>query len=238
MESLIGPEVNFKTPTEAPSRKVLNGRYTTLVPLQPSHAKSLFKHLGGEENASLWTYLFQEPFLDYFKFEAAVKSWSTSEDPLYYTVMSGPASDPSAEPVSFMTFMSIVPAHKRIEIGSICFSKKLQKTRQATETFYLLMTEAFEELGYDRLEWKANNLNKPSLKAANRLGFTFEGVFRKHMVVKGRRRDTAWFSITDDEWPVVKGGLEYWLSGANFDQRGNQIRSLIECRDAIQHRRG
>ncbi|KAL3292564.1 GNAT family acetyltransferase [Colletotrichum asianum] len=238
MEQPVGPKCSPGPPALAPSHEHLNGRYTTLVPLQPSHAKPLFEHVGGEKNAHLWTYLFQEPFLEYEDFEIAVKKWSISKDPLFFAVMSGPSTDPSAVPVGFMTYMSIVPDHRRIEIGSVCFGPKLQQTRQATETFYLLMKEAFEEMNYDRLEWKANSLNKPSLKAADRLGFTYEGIFRKHMIIKGRRRDTAWFSITDDEWPVVKGGLESWLSSGNFDKDGNQIKSLSQCRDDFQNRRG
>ncbi|KAF3809589.1 hypothetical protein GCG54_00012875 [Colletotrichum gloeosporioides] len=234
MERQVGPKVSPDGPAEALPRDPLHGRYTALVPLQPSHAKALFKHVGGEENAHLWTYLFPDPYLEYAEFEADVKKWSASKDPLYFTVLSGPASDPSSEPVGFMTYMSIVPAHRRIEIGSICFSQKLQRTRQATETFYLLMKEAFDELKFERLEWKANHLNKPSLAAADRLGFVFEGIFRKHMVIKGRRRDTAWFSITDDEWPVVKGGLESWLSKDNFDEQGNQRKTLKQCRDVFQ----
>ncbi|EQB55521.1 acetyltransferase [Colletotrichum gloeosporioides Cg-14] len=235
MDRPLGPEVSADLPAESPARNSLHGRYTALVPLQPSHAKALYKHVGGEENAHLWTYLFQEPYLKYDHFEADVKKWSASEDPLYFTVMSGPLSDPSSEPVGFMTYMSIVPSHRRIEIGSICFSERIQRTRQATETFYLLMKEALEELKYHRLEWKANHLNKPSLAAADRLGFVFEGIFRKHMVIKNRRRDTAWFSITDDEWPVVKGGLESWLSNDNFDEQGNQRRSLKQCREDIHN---
>ncbi|KAF4814338.1 hypotheticall protein [Colletotrichum siamense] len=237
MDSLLGPKISASALAQTPARDALHGRYTALVPLQPSHAKALFKHVGGKENAHLWTYLFQEPYLDYAKFEADVTAWSKSEDPLYFTVMSAPLSDPSAEPVGFMTYMSIVPAHMRIEIGSVCFSEKLQRTRQATETFYLLMEKAFDNMNYQRLEWKANHLNKPSLSAADRLGFVYEGIFRKHMVIKGRRRDTAWFSITDDEWPVVKGGLESWLSKHNFDEQGNQRKTLKQCRDDFQNRR-
>lgn len=232
----LGPEIPFGPPTELPARTPLDGRYTALIPLDPSHAKALFKHVGGKENAHLWTYLFQEPYLEYETFEADVEAWSKSEDPLYFTVLSGPLSDPSAEPIGFMTYMSIVPSHNRIEIGSICFSDKLKRTRQATETFYLLMERAFDKMNYTRLEWKANNLNKPSLSAADRLGFVFEGVFRKHMAIKNRRRDTAWFSITDDEWPVVKGGLESWLSSDNFDENGNQRKTLKQCRDDVRNR--
>lgn len=170
--------------------------------------------------------------------EEAITEWSqdTSSDRLYYTVLSGPASSPASEPVGMMCYLAIVPSHRRLEIGSVILSSVLQQTRQATEAFYLLIKHAFEDLGYLRVEWKANNLNKPSLKAAERLGFTFEGVFRKHMIIKGRERDTAWFSITDGEWvgeeeeDGVKRGLETWLGDGNFDESGKQKRTLKECR--------
>ncbi|KAF6824961.1 GNAT family acetyltransferase [Colletotrichum plurivorum] len=230
MTQPIGPPASTG-PATFPTREPLHGRYTSVVPLEVSHAKTLFKHVGGQENAHLWTYLFQEPFLDSAKFEEAVTQWSASKDPLYFAVLSAPASDPAAEPVGFLTYMSIVPDHLRIELGSVCFGEKLKRTRQATEAFYMLKKRAFEELGYSRFEWKANNLNAPSLAAAGRLGFVFEGVFRKHMVIKGRRRDTAWFSITDDEWPAVKCGLEAWLSDENFDEQGKQRKALKQCRE-------
>jgi RimJ/RimL family protein N-acetyltransferase len=156
-----------------------------------------------------------------------------SQERLYYTVLSGAASDPRSEPVGMMCYLAIVPSHRRLEIGSVILSAALQQTRQATEAFYLLIKHAFEDLGYLRVEWKANNLNQPSLRAAARLGFTFEGVFRKHMVIKGRERDTAWFSITDEEWPAVKRGLVEWLRDENFDDAGGQKRGLKECREAM-----
>ncbi|KAK1529710.1 acetyltransferase [Colletotrichum paranaense] len=234
MDPPVGPLVASADPATAPSHTPLHGRYTSVVPLQPSHAQAIFKHLGREENAWRWTYLFNEPFLEIEECEAAFEEWSVSKDPLYFTVLSGPASDPSSEPVGVMAYLSIVPAHRRIEIGCIVFSEQLKQTRAATEAQYLLMKNAFEGLGNYRLEWKANHLNKPSLAAAARLGYTYEGIFRKHMVAKGRRRDTAWFSIIDDEWPVVKAGLETWLSEENFDENGKQRKGLKQCREAVK----
>ncbi|KAG8406791.1 hypothetical protein J3458_021120 [Metarhizium acridum] len=162
-----------------------------------------------------------------------IDEWSrdTSSDRLYYTVLSGPASSPRSEPVGIMCYLAVVPPHRRLEIGGVILGAALQRTRQATEAFYLLIRHAFEDLGYLRVEWKANKLNEASLRAAERLGFTFEGVFRKHMVIKGRERDTAWFSITDGEWARVKKGFEAWLDDGNFDHDGRQRRGLRECRE-------
>ncbi|GKT66923.1 GNAT family acetyltransferase [Colletotrichum tofieldiae] len=235
MDPPVGPVV-ASGPATAPSRTPLHGRYTSLVPLEVSHSQAIFKHLGREENAHRWAYLFNEPFLEYKQCETTITQWSASTDPLYFAVLSGPASDPSSEPVGIMSYMSIVPSHRRIEIGSIIFGEQLKRTRAATEAQYLLMKHAFEGLGNFRLEWKANHLNKPSLAAAERLGYIYEGIFRKHMVVKGRRRDTAWFSITDDEWPNVNGGLEAWLSEDNFDENGKQRNGLKQCRESYRTR--
>ena len=126
--------------------------------------------------------------------------------------------------------MRIEPAHRVIEVGNILFGVPLQRSPGATESMALLMGYVFETLGYRRYEWKCNDLNAPSRKAAARLGFTFEGVFRQHMVVKGRNRDTAWFSILDREWPPLKAGFDAWLSPANFDANGRQKRSLAALR--------
>jgi RimJ/RimL family protein N-acetyltransferase len=122
--------------------------------------------------------------------------------------------------------MRIEPEHPVIEVGSILYTPALQRTRGATETMYLLARHVFEELGYRRYEWKCNALNEASRRAALRLGFTFEGIFRQHMIVKGRRRDTAWFSMLDCEWPVRKAGFERWLDPSNFDANGQQKSSL------------
>ncbi|SPJ87093.1 related to GNAT family acetyltransferase [Fusarium torulosum] len=225
----VGPVTPSGT-ASAPSRCVLEGRYTALIPLELSHADPTWRHLGGSANGHLWTYMFGGPYLKPEEWREAVEGFSKTEDPLFYTVLSGPRNDPQSEPVGQMSFLNIVPSHRRIEIGSIIFGAQLKQTRAATEAFYLIIKYAFDDLGYLRVEWKANHLNKPSLAAAERLGFVFEGIFRKHMILKGRRRDTAWFSITDDEWPLVKKSFEAWLSEENFDKDGKQIKSLKEIR--------
>lgn len=138
--------------------------------------------------------------------------------------------------MGIITYLNIVPEYRSIEIGHVLFSPLLQRTTAATESIYLLMKHAFEDLHYLRVEWKANDLNEPSKRAALRLGFVFEGVFRKHMVVKGRRRDSAWYSVTDDEWFLkgkgsVKDALVKWLDASNFDGEGRQRRKLESFRE-------
>ena len=177
MELPVGPLVSAD-PATVPSREPLRGQYTSLVPFDTAHSDALFKHLGGLHNGHRWTYMFGGPYPDYEQWKPAVDAWSSTNDPLFFTVLSGPASDPASEPVGMMSFMSIVPSHRRIEIGSVILGEQLKHTRQATEAFYLMIKHAFEDLGYLRVEWKANNLNKPSLSAAERLGFVYEGVFR------------------------------------------------------------
>jgi RimJ/RimL family protein N-acetyltransferase len=127
-----------------------------------------------------------------------------------------------------VSYLRITPEFGVIEIGHIWFGAPLQRTTAATETIYLLARHAFDDLGYRRLEWKCNSLNVRSRRAAERFGFSFEGVFRQHQVVKGHNRDTAWYAMTDGDWPAVRAGFESWLLAANFDSEGRQLRSLGE----------
>ena len=133
--------------------------------------------------------------------------------------------------VGLASYLRIVPRHGVIEVGHIHFSPMLQKTPAATEAMYLMMVRAFDELGYRRYEWKCDALNEPSKRAAIRLGFTYEGTFRQATTYKKRNRDTAWFSITDKEWPKIKSGFERWLQAGNFTEKGEQIKSLEACRN-------
>jgi RimJ/RimL family protein N-acetyltransferase len=135
---------------------------------------------------------------------------------------------PDDRPVGMASYLRIKPEHGVIEIGWIWYGPPLQRTTAATEVIYLLARHAFDGLGYRRLEWKCDALNAASQRAAERYGFQFEGVFRKHMVVKGRNRDTAWFAITDEDWPAIRRAFEAWLAPENFDERGRQRRSLRE----------
>ncbi|RFU76583.1 acyl- n-acyltransferase [Trichoderma arundinaceum] len=231
MDASLGPLVVTTEPALLPPRTPLHGRFTSVVPLRPEHWPAIYKHLGGEENAWRWKYMMIEGLPNEEVCETTIKAWSASEDPIYYAVLSGPASDPASEPAGILSYLAIVPNHRRIEIGSVILGDALKRSKEATEAFFLFMKHSFMDLGYLRVEWKANHLNAPSLAAAGRLGFTYEGVFRKHMIVKGRQRDTAWFSIIDAEWPAVQKGFEVWLQDSNFDENGKQKKGLKECRE-------
>jgi RimJ/RimL family protein N-acetyltransferase len=176
----------------------------------------------------LWLYLFEGPFPDRAAFDAHLRRMAASEDPLFFAILdraSGPA-------VGYAAYMRIEPVHRVIEVGSILYTPQLQQTALATEAMYLMARHVFEDLRYRRYEWKCNALNAPSRRAALRFGFTFEGIFRQHMIVKGRNRDTAWFSMLDSEWPARKESFERWLDAANFGADGRQKISLSTLNSA------
>jgi RimJ/RimL family protein N-acetyltransferase/predicted ester cyclase len=175
-------------------------------------------------NPGLWTYLPGGPYRDVGEMRDALELSEASEDPLFFTL----ALQPEGRPTGVASYLRITPEQGVIEIGHIWFGASLRQTSAATEAIYLLAAHAFDELGYRRLEWKCNSLNEPSRLAAERFGFRFEGVFRSHMVVKGRNRDTAWYAITDEEWPAVRAGFRSWLDPGNFDADGAQRRRLAE----------
>jgi RimJ/RimL family protein N-acetyltransferase len=190
------------------------------------HAESLFasSHADGAER--LWEHLAYGPFADQDEFTVWLKKQAASADPLFFAVVDWE----SMRALGMASFMRMVPEFGVIEIGHIWFSPELQRTRQATEAIYLLAKHAFDDLGNRRLEWKCDSLNEPSKRAAERFGFRYEGVFRQHMVVKGRNRDTTWFSMTDGEWPLRKAAFEAWLAPENFDEEGRQRKSLAAFR--------
>ncbi len=210
-------------PAKRPERISLEGRYTALAPLDAAvHAAALWQATRGEGDEALWRYLFDGPFADYNDFRAALEQKAISEDPLFFAIL-----DPqSRRALGHAALMRIVPPHGCIEVGSILYTRPLQRTRAATEAMYLLARHVFEDLGYRRYEWKCDAQNEPSRRAALRLGFEFEGIFRQHMIVKGRNRDTAWFSMLDREWPERKQAFENWLDPRNFDANGNQLAPL------------
>lgn len=178
----------------------------------------------------LWDYIPNGPFLDRSEFHIALKQRLEVPNWFIYTVI----NNATKRPVGSIALININLENRTIEVGYVLFSSLLQRTIAATEVMYLLASLVFDTLGYRRYEWKCDNLNEPSKRAALRLGFTFEGVFRQHMIVKGRNRDTAWFSLLDMEWPVVKEGLERWLEEGNFDEDGRQKKSLWVLRDAAK----
>jgi RimJ/RimL family protein N-acetyltransferase len=168
-----------------------------------------------------WTYLPYGPFTDEASFRAWLVEMAAKTDPLFHVVL-----DETGEAVGVASFLRISPETGSIEVGHIHYSPRLERTRAATEAMYLMMRRVFDELGYRRYEWKCDALNAPSRRAADRLGFTYEGTFRQHLVTKGRNRDTAWYSIIDSEWPAVKAAFEAWLEPKNFDERGVQRAAL------------
>ncbi|KAF2153601.1 gcn5-related n-acetyltransferase [Myriangium duriaei CBS 260.36] len=219
----VGPSVEGP-PAIHPGHFTLKGRLVTIVPLDPAaHGQVLFETTSrGQEKHELWQYMLDGPWETRESFQKALVEKSTMQDPVFHTILSAESS----LPLGMASYLNIKPEQRAIEIGSILYSKKLQRTAAATEAMYLMAKHAFETLHYRRYEWKANELNQPSLRAAARLGFVYEGVFRNHMIVKGRSRNTAWFSITDAEWPDRKAALEEYLAEENFGADGQQIEPL------------
>lgn len=203
------------TGARCPAPEALAGDGVTLEPLAERHADEL--HAAGRDEA-IWSYLPYGPWPEAAEWSAWVAGAARSRDPWFYAVR--PHALGSAAGV--VSFLRCEPAHGVIEIGHIWFGSGLARTTAATEAILLLARHAFEDLGHRRLEWKCNAANEASKRAAVRFGFTYEGTFRQHMVVKGANRDTAWFSITDAEWPARRAAYERWLDPANFDADGRQ----------------
>jgi len=224
-EAQLGPRIDA-TPAPRPQRVTLTGRFVTIAPLASTHATSLFELSGGPANAGLWTYLFNGPFDDPQAFAADVEAKAKAEDPLYFAVI----DNKTGRAIGYQSLMRIDPIHHVVEVGGILYTPALQGTAGSTEAQYLFAKYVFDTLGYRRYEWKCNDRNAPSRRAAQRLGFTFEGVFRQHMIVKGRNRDTAWFSMLDREWPARRAAFETWLAPQNFDADGRQKRRLEQLR--------
>ncbi len=207
-----------------PERVTLRGRWITLAPLDAEkHAAALYEGSNGDETRNrVWTYLANGPFANLADFAADIELKARSVDPHFFAVV----DNGSGRAVGFQALMRIDPANRVIEVGNILYTPALQRTAGATEAQYLFAQYVFDVLGNRRYEWKCNALNAPSRRAAERFGFTFEGIFRQHMIVKGRNRDTAWFSMLDAEWPARKAAYEAWLEPENFDADGRQKQSL------------
>ena len=207
------------TPGSRPEKISIEGQKVILEPLdRAKHANALWEAVRSPEHDNLWRFLFDGPFRERAAFEAAVEQKASGADPLFLAIV----DRASGLAAGYASYMRIEPAHRCVEVGGILFTPSLQRTAGATEAMYLMARHVFEELGYRRYEWKCDALNAPSRSAALRLGFTFEGIFRQHMIVKGRNRDTAWYSMTDGEWPARKLAFEKWLNPANFDAQGRQ----------------
>ena len=208
-----------------PTREVLTGRYCRLEPLSPAHAEALHAANARNESGAMWTYLSYGPFPTLEAYRTWIEERSRSRDPLFYAVVDAQVDAQSA--VGVASYLRIKPASGSLEVGHIAYSPLLQRQRAATEAMYLLMKRAFE-LGYRRYEWKCDALNAGSRRAAQRLGFSFEGVFRQATVYKGRNRDTAWYAVLDKDWPRLRKAFERWLEPDNFDANAQQRQRLSE----------
>ena len=227
-ERPIGPEVD-PTPRPLPARVPIRGRQVVLEPLHRRHAPELWQAAQGAQGgagAASWDYMGYGPFATEAALEAQVADMASQHDPMAWAVR--PVSTGVVS--GWLTLMDIQPKNAAIEIGNIWFAPRMQRTRAATEAMFLLMRLAMDDLGYRRLVWKCNALNEPSRRAAGRLGFTYEGRLRAHLVVKGRRRDTDYFSILDEEWPRCRDAMVAWLDDANVGPDGTTRQGLAEIR--------
>jgi len=227
----LGQPIGFALPewkgAARPPRAPMTGRFCRLEPLNPDrHGADLFAAFAADAPGRNWTYLSHGPFAEQAAFEAWLQDYCQGEDPLFHAIVD--TGDGRA--CGFASYLRIAPEIGSIEVGYINLAPRLQRTPAATEAMYLMMARAFDELGYRRYEWKCDCLNAPSRAAAERLGFTYEGLFRQALIYKGRNRDTAWYSVIDAEWPALRTAFQAWLDPANFDGQGQQRRSLSDLR--------
>ncbi len=219
----VGPEVD-PTPRPLPARVPHAGHAVTLEPLHVRHVPELWRAAASATPAgeASWAYMGYGPFASEAALRTFVAAFATAHDPLAWAVR--PRASGTAD--GWLTLMDIQPANAAIELGNIWFAPTMQRSRAATEAMVLLMRHAMDDLGYRRLLWKCNALNAPSRRAAERLGFVYEGTLRANMVVKGRRRDTAMFTILAEEWPDRRAALEAWLQDGNFGPDGAPRQAL------------
>jgi RimJ/RimL family protein N-acetyltransferase len=229
---LSGADVRRLPSAQVPARSPLAGRFVTLEPLDATrHAADLFEASHGNAAAlRIWDYLPVGPWGSEAEYTKILRQQTARHDQVYYAVR--PAAGGKA--CGQTSFLDIQPENGVIEIGSIWFGLTLRRTRGATEALYLMLRYAMDDLAYRRMQWRCNALNAASRAAARRLGFRFEGIFYNHMIFKGRNRDTAWYSILDDEWPEIRGLIEQWLAPSNFDHEGVARTSLA----ALMGKRG
>jgi RimJ/RimL family protein N-acetyltransferase len=210
----------------APEPVSREGRYARLAPIDPEkHSEALFAASTAPGAGERFRYLFDHVPADAIEMAAWSRKAASTKDPLFWTVIDRATGRAEGR----QALMRIEPVHGVIEIGSILWGPAIARTRVATEAFFLAASYVFDTLGYRRLEWKCDDRNEPSKRAALRFGFAPEGVFRQHMVVKGESRDTAWFAIIDADWPLIRAGIEAWLAPDNFDAAGRE-RSKLDVR--------
>lgn len=220
----LGDPVAGWAPRSLPPRTAVAGRYCQVLPVDVERdARQLFEAYATAPDFRAWTYLPASGFSEFAAYRDHLAGYAAGADPMHHTII----ELAHGRAVGTAALMRIDPANGVIEVGHITYSPLLQKTRAGTEAMYLLMRRVFDELGYRRYEWKCDSLNAPSRAAALRYGFRFEGIFRKAAVYKGRNRDTAWFSIVDDDWPAIRQAFESWLDPENFDGQGRQRRPLL-----------
>ena len=208
-----------------PGMATLTGGWVELHPLSAAqHTDALWQAVLGHDE--VWDWLGDGPYAVKEELFAALAAKETGAAARFFAILPRLVSGGLGSAVGYASLMRMDPANGVIEVGNVMFSPQLQRTPAATEAMYLMARYVFEELGYRRYEWKCNALNLPSRRAAERFGFTFEGIFRQHMVIKGRNRDTAWYSMLDSEWPECRQAFEAWLTPENFDDAGRQRRKL------------
>src|SRR5689334_12503177 len=223
----LGQPIGFPVPNWTarvlPPKEPMEGRFCRIEILDPErHAAEIYEANTADRDGRTWTYLGYGPFANYADYRAWAEAAAKSTDPLFHAIV----DLSTGKAVGIASYLRIDAQVGVIEVGHIHYSPALQKTSAATESMYLLMRRAFDELGYRRYEWKCDALNAGSRRAAIRLGFRFEGIFRQATIYKGRNRDTAWYAITDREWPILKPCFEQWLHPENFDRRGQQRQAL------------
>lgn len=218
----IGPPLPDWSPPPFPALETFDGNHCRLDPLDPEqHAEALFDSFAQDTEGRNWSYLPYGPFQLFASFKAWLDEIAAGKDPQFYTVL----PNNTGRPAGLASYLRIDPPLGMIEVGHIHFAENIKRSPVSTEAMFLMMQRAFD-LGYRRYEWKCDALNAPSRKAAERLGFTYEGTFRQAFIYKGRSRDTAWFAIIDSEWQQTKAAFERWLSPDNFEADGNQISRL------------
>jgi RimJ/RimL family protein N-acetyltransferase len=223
----LGQPIGFPLPDwrkrPPPPRSPVEGRHCRIEMLDPArHAQALFDANGADREGRMWTYLPYGPFAALADYRTWLEAAAAGADPLYHAII----AKGSGQAVGVASYLRIDPPVGVIEVGHIAYSPALQKTPAATEAMFLMMARVFDELGYRRYEWKCDALNAPSRAAALRLGFIYEGLFRQATIYKKRNRDTAWFAITDREWPALKRAYQAWLHPGNFAADGRQIARL------------
>lgn len=227
----IGLPVGDWPPCKFPPGDEIVGRFCKLERLDAGlHGPELFMAFSEDKENRIWTYLPYGPFRSADELSAWIDRQNMRLDPMFFVII-----DRKMQlPVGVASFLNIRPSIGVVEVGHINFSPSLQRTRCATEAMFLMMRSAFDELGYRRYEWKCDALNLASRRAAERLGFLFEGIFRQATIYKFRNRDSAWFSIIDKEWPKLKLAFHDWLSDSNFDENGKQLRKLSEFMERVR----